>query len=139
MRFENDLNAFQITYHLAAGAIIHGFTLHLVKGNYTMLQTSFNISNECGLKPLLQSCAVNKSIKLPQQGNFTLLVLGWEQNKGIISNVYFQEFAIVNEISSINAYTDTTAPSSTNTDNSIMEFESTYTQSANLIISGEIW
>ena len=131
MRFDSELNSLQITYHLAAGAKTEGFTLRLMRENHTLLQTSFNISNTCGQVPFLQSCAVNNSIKLPQQGNFTLFVLGWEQNQGIISDyVYFQEFIIENS-----SATDTTPSRSTNIDYNITE--TTHAQSALLIISGE--
>ena len=142
VRFENELKTLQITFYLAAGAITQGFTVHLMRENYTLLQTSFNISQECGQVPFQQSCAVNRSITFPQHGNFTLFVLGWEQNQGIISDYVYsvQEFTIniVNEVPSIKTHTDATTSKSTNAGyNNITELKTTYTQSAILIISGE--
>ena len=124
VRFANtEQNVLQITCHLAAGAITKGFTIYLVRENQTLLQASFNTSNECGQAPILQSCAVNKSVKFSHFGNFTLFVLDWEQNLSITSNVHLLG----------NMYSATLRSASTDT----ITQETTYTPSAVLITSGK--
>ena len=85
----------QISYHPAVNKAAHAIRTALLRQNETLLQRSFNSSEELCLT---QPCSLYTSLDLSplndiQQFTLRLSVLTWEENS-VKSNVYFQEITL---------------------------------------------